>query len=245
MFAERWFIALVIAAALAALAYRLRAVSISGVVAGCLLAAVMGLSVTSAPLVVFFVFVAIGSASSRFGRAKKTALGVMQSDGGRRTALHAIANCGPAALIVLFGRFGIGLGRAEADLFAVTALAAMLADTSASEWGTWLGGSPRSILTGRRVPPGTDGGVTLAGTIAALIASCIAAVCAAVAGDYRGVHLAVIVFGAFMGNVIDSVLGATIEPRLGRHGGAIVNAAASVLGACVGAGFWWFAAGKK
>lgn len=220
---------------LALLAMRARAVTLSGALSGIAISVILALTPTAAAVVVFLLFVFLGSAGSRLGAKEKKALGVMQSDHGRRTWWHAWANAGPAAVAVLFavvgtatGRFGFD--RAAAEIFAIGSIAAMLADTIAGEWGTLKGGQPRSIVTLRPVPIGTDGGVTLSGMLAATAMSILAAgiACLFHAGSMR-------IFGAiflagFLGNVVDSILGATIEPRLGRHSGAYVNAAAATAG---------------
>jgi uncharacterized protein (TIGR00297 family) len=227
---ERWPIAILVAAVLGLFAWRWRAVSPSGVLAGVAIAGVLALAPTFAPLVVFVVFVVAGSVSSRLGADAKRALGVMQEHDGRRTWVHALANAGPAAAIVGLSRVVPGMDAPAADLAATGTLAAMLSDTVASEWGTWLGGRPRSIITWREVPIGADGGVTAAGLLAAAIAGLVAG---ALAMPFHAdpAHVFFIIGAAgFAGNLADSVLGATIEPWLGRHGGAWVNALASLVG---------------
>lgn len=229
MTTERLIVGLVFAGLMTAAARRVAVVTDSGAVAGFLIAAALPLAPTWAPLALFVLFVVFGSASSRLGAEKKRALGVMQENDGRRSWIHAVANTGFAALAILAGL----ADPRHAALFEIGAcgsLAAMLADTTASEWGTWLGGRPRSILTWRRVPIGADGGVTLTGTLAAFVAALAAAlVAAALRGDFRATLSAVAVAGV-VGNTVDSMLGATVEPRLGKHGGAIVNALAASAG---------------
>jgi uncharacterized protein (TIGR00297 family) len=96
---------------------------------------------------------------------------------------------------------------------ATGALAAAGADTLATEVGTWWGASPWSLRTRTRVPPGTSGAVTLAGSLA-MVAS--AGAVAALAGA-----LAVIPWGAWgvvtvagtAGAVVDTVLGAWGQQR--------------------------------
>lgn len=220
---------------LAYLAMRARAVTLSGALSGIAISVILSLTPTAAPLLVFLLFVALGSAGSRLGSKEKKALGVMQSDHGRRTWWHAWANAGPGAAAVLTAvigaRFGISaFGLAEAELFATGSIAAMLADTIAGEWGTLKGGQPRSIVNFRPVPIGTDGGVTLSGMLAATAMSILAAAVAFLFHTRSPAIFVAVFCAGFFGNVVDSVLGATIEPRLGRHSGAYVNAAAATAG---------------
>lgn len=221
---------------LAALASWLRAVSISGVLGGLALGMMLATATTPAPLAVFILFVVVGSLGTRLGRRRKEELGVAQGDGGRRGFLHAVANAGPSGLLVLASSLGLGLaGDRTIAAMACGGLAAMLADTSASEWGQWLGSRPRDILSWKPVPVGADGGVSAVGLVAAALA---AALCGVLAAIWLGAGAILPVATAgFAGNLVDSLLGSVIEPRLGRHGGALVNALAATSGILAVAAF--------
>lgn len=220
------------------IALRARVVSPSGAMAGAVIALMLAFSPTPAPFAVFVLFVFAGSASSRLGRERKVAFGAAQEDEGRRSAVHAIANTGCAAAVVLLG---MAVNRpVVADVAACAALAAVLSDTVAGEWGMWLGSRPRDILTLRRVEPGTDGGVTITG-LAAALAAAVAAGGVACAFHRSSASFVAVAAGGFTGNLVDSVLGSSVESSLGRHANAIVNAAASVAGAACG---WALVAGE-
>lgn len=92
--------------------------------------------------------------------------------GSRRDLGQALANGGWAALLAValgLAKLDDGGTRAEALLFAalVGALAAVTADTWATEIGVLSKSLPRLITTGRTVPTGTSGGVTRLGILAA------------------------------------------------------------------------------
>ena len=93
----------------------------------------------------------------------------------------------------------------------IGALAASAADTWATEVGTLVGGQPRSITSGKRVPAGTSGGITLAGSAASIAG---AAFMALVAASLKWpVPAYVIVASGVAGAVADSLAGGSIQER--------------------------------
>jgi uncharacterized protein (TIGR00297 family) len=163
-------------------------------------------------------FLVITSLATRYGRAHKERLGTAETRHGRNAAQVA-ANLGFAALIsTAMAKIWVAdtfSAHASATIpyFAIglAALAEAAADTVSSELGQVLGGTPRMLTTLRRVPPGTDGGVTLAGTLAGIAAA------GAVAGAgtwalQGGVGMMAISWiGGVFGLFFDSLLGATLE----------------------------------
>ncbi len=159
-------------------------------------------------------------AATRFGRSRKEARGLSESRRGRRSS-QIVANLGVAGLFAILGYFE----------GAVAALAEAAADTVSSEIGQATGHPARLITTGKIVPAGTDGGVTVIGTVAGLLA---AAIVTAVGTQHhplwptRGV-----VWGAAAaGLLFDSVLGATIE-REGWLGNDLVNFVSTLFSAAL------------
>lgn len=88
-------------------------------------------------------------------------------------------------------------------------------DTWASELGVLSKGSPWLITTGRRVPAGTNGGVSVLGTVAAVAGgACMGLLYYLVSFASGSQQVHVITLGAVMGLfgcVLDSVLGATVQ----------------------------------
>jgi uncharacterized protein (TIGR00297 family) len=128
--------------------------------------------------------------------------------GGPRDAAQVRANGGVFALAALLSLVG---DTVDWSALAVGALAAAASDTWATEVGTLGGRAPRSIVTWRRVPPGTSGGVSAAGVAAAVAGAAFVAVVAALVG-WRGVAGAAFLAGV-AGSTLDSVLGATVQVR--------------------------------
>jgi uncharacterized protein (TIGR00297 family) len=150
-------------------------------------------------------------AATRFGRSQKQRLGLAEDKRGRNAAQVA-ANLGAAGL---GGALALThpLPGSFCALIVVAALAEATADTLASELGEVLGGPPLLVTTFLRVPPGTDGAVSLAGTAAGM-GGAILVVGAAVftIGLGRGEAICAGV-GGVGGLFIDSLLGATVERR--------------------------------
>ena len=156
--------------------------------------------------------------ATRFGRARKEALGIAEARRGR-IATQVTANLGVAALAAVALRFSLAVAAPvivssiALRSALVAALAEAAADTLSSELGEVLGGEPRLLTTFRRVPIGTDGAVSMAGTIAGLCAAAIVAVVAAFALHLTLTDTALILFAAVAGLFVDSWLGAVLERR--------------------------------
>ncbi len=216
-------------------AYAARGVDVSGAVSGwCLGVALYALAGWRgfAMLLLFFV---VATACTKIGYAKKAVLGLAQEKGGRRGAKHAFANTTAG---VLFAFLAIAtphhalFGLAFAAAFATAA-----ADTVASEIGQAFGRTTYLVTTFRRVPPGTDGAVSLEGTLAGIAASVFLAAFAAATAliNWRGA--AVVVVAAFIGTTLESLLGATLE-RAKSIDNEVVNFANTLAGGLAAMGIW-------
>ncbi len=159
------------------------------------------------PAVLLILFFLSSSLLSRLGAERKQTFAGSFAKGGRRDAGQVLANGGvPVILAVLYGL-------TAGDLWLVGfvgALAASTADTWATEIGVLAGRQPILITSGKRVEPGTSGGVTPEGTLAALAG---AGVIGSSAGLLYGM-VAMVIFacvGGLVGALFDSLLGATVQ----------------------------------
>ena len=155
-------------------------------------------------------------------RRRQERLGIAELRHGR-VASQVAANLGIAALVAqtpvqifLIDHRLLSASIVEPLRIFVPALAALAeaaADTVSSEIGQVLGGTPRLLTTLRRVAPGTDGGITLAGTLAGIVAAGIVTVpCSWLLEAGAGI-LAIAWAGGVFGLLFDSLLGATLERR--------------------------------
>lgn len=197
-----------LAVGIASLAKRAGSLAASGAVA----AVVVGTAAVAAGwswgalLLVYFVS---SSALSRLGRAaKEQRTASIVAKGGNRDARQVLANGG----LFTLGAFAVALGSPGiATPLALGALAAATADTWATEIGTLVGGTPRSLVTFARVPAGTSGGVSVAGSLALVGGAAFIALVAAALGISRDVG--VIVLAGTLGALGDSVIGAIAQER--------------------------------
>jgi len=177
-------------------------------------------------------------AATRTGRAKKERLGTAEARKGR-SAAQVAANLGVATLVAsdavqIWATDNHRLPHGTITLFtaALAALAEAAADTVSSEMGQVFGGRPRMLTTLRKVEPGRDGAISMAGTLAGVVAAGVVAGLGTLAfrGDARLfiVAAAAAVFGLFF----DSLLGATLEDR-----GWLNNDAVNFLSTASAAGF--------
>lgn len=118
----------------------------------------------------------------------------------------------------LFSPAGIAAGGGAltyaARLALAGAIAAAAADTWATEIGLRIGGAPRSALTGRIVPRGESGGVTLGGAFAGMAGAALVGSAAAALWPDFGLKEAVAVEAAgFIAMGFDSLLGASLQYR--------------------------------
>lgn len=169
--------------------------------------------------------------ATRFGRSKKEAHDLAERREGRR-ASQIVANLSVAALCSAFGW----------HLASIAALAEAAADTVSSEIGQAIGGSVWLLTSWRRVPAGTNGGISLAGSAAGVLA---AAIVVSSGMFYRTLRPeAAIAFAAACAALFfDSLLGATVENR-GWLGNDLVNLCSTSLAAIIAAAFFGIFQGR-
>ena len=205
--------ALLVTGAFAALAWALGMISRSGALGGLLVGTTIYASVGPRGFAVLALFVVGGSLLTRFGYASKQRTGTAQERGGRRSARNALANCAVATICAILAATG-----SESFTAAfVASLGAAFADTAESEIGQLFSRTPRLITTLQRVPPGTDGAISLPGTLAGVGAAGLTAILAFALGmlDTPAAVL-LVATAAFLGTIADSLIGA-LSPRAGNE----------------------------
>jgi uncharacterized protein (TIGR00297 family) len=174
----------------------------------------------------FFVLSVLATAHKK--NIKLKSIGSEQSQ--KRDAFQVLANGGLAALIGLLG-YILKVNVLLVAALVAAALASATADTLSSELGTVYGKRFYNITTLKPDEKGRDGVISLEGTLVGLAGS---AVIAAIYSTSYGwsVTFVYILFAGTIGNIADSVLGATLE-RKGYINNNMVNFLNTVVSAVI------------
>lgn len=213
-------------------AYRLGKLTRAGAVAAGLTGIIVFFGSGYFGLAVLFAFFGMGVLATAHGKARKAVHGEAQQ---RRNAGQVFANGGMAALLSLLMTAGEGPVLPYPIMLAA-ALASAAADTVSSELGTLYGRRFINILTFRREANGLDGVVSLEGTFVGIAASAVIASIYFAFGGGRTGWLIITAAGT-IGNLADSILGATLE-RKGIIRNDAVNFMNTAIAALAAWGLW-------
>ena len=171
-------------------------------------------------LILIFLFLILGLVSTKYKHQYKKDIGVYE---GTRTLKNVISNGIVPFIMAAFGNYGGFIG----------SIATATADTLASEVGVTV--QPRLITTFKKVPPGTDGGISILGTAAGIIGAGIIGVAAYLLGIFPDpyVTLKISIIAGTVGCFVDSILGAVLERR-NYISNEYVNLIATITGAALG-----------
>ncbi|MDF9842198.1 MULTISPECIES: DUF92 domain-containing protein [unclassified Paenibacillus] len=214
-----WIIGAFGAMLVAGAAYRKRSLSFSGMIAAFIMGTVYfgaGNAFWFGILLIFFIS---SSLLSKLHHENKAELELTYDKTGTRDAGQVFANGGMGMLLVLLNAvYPLELW----ELLFIGVMATVTSDTWATELGTLAGRPPRSVLTGKVVPAGTSGGVSLPGSLAAAAGGALIGAASwllrAVSGmEERSFLLLTLagLLGGLAGAFADSFLGATVQ-RMNR-----------------------------
>ena len=227
----------VLAVALARRGLRKKSLSKSGAAAGALVAAVTWSSGPRFGLTLI-AFYQSGSFVTKIGSARKTRQDANATEAGERDAAQVLSCSLVAAVIALAYRVACGDDRPCTDEEGVcgSLIAAFVAffgcccgDTFASEIGSLATSEPRLITRPwQKVPPGTNGGVTILGTVASALGGLFIGIVHGIGGFFLEREknsnnifpkelLALAIVGlvaGLVGSLADSILGALFQRTL-------------------------------
>ena len=176
-------------------------------------------------------FFFLGIAATRYKQEWKEAEGISKERERMRTAGQVFANGGLAgmlgSLVVLFPQHAALL-----QTMIAACLASATADTISSELGVVYGRRFYNIRNLKRDARGLDGVISLEGTVLGLCGSIVVALVYAIGFGINTNIIWIIVAGT-LGNLADSLLGATLERRhlLGNNAVNFFNTACAAFAA--------------
>lgn len=225
------------------LAYYEDVLTLDGTVAAFGVGMVIGIFGDVTWLLVLLFFLLSSFIATRYKFALKEAMGVQEGVKGERRASNVLANgVAPMAVAVLSFVDPPWFPRTVSGVVFLSALAVAGSDTLASEIGV-LQRNAYLITTFKKVPPGTDGGISLLGQTCAVAAALYTGLVGwFVLGDLARMYglsvtmpsmadyLVIPAIIGFVGCQIDSVIGATLERR-----GIVNKKTTNLLATCSGA----------
>jgi uncharacterized protein (TIGR00297 family) len=182
--------------------------------------------------VMLALFFLAGTLATGWKRKQKSAMGLMQENGGQRKLGQVLANAGVAGALGLLSLFLSQYEVLFALMIAATFSSAM-ADTLSSELGSLYGRRFYNILTFKNDQKGLDGVISLEGTLIGLLGSAVIAVIYSVGFGWDE-RFSIILIAGTIGNLTDSVLGAALE-RKNRVSNDTVNFFNTLVAAIVAA----------
>jgi uncharacterized protein (TIGR00297 family) len=218
-------IAVIVAFTFGYFAFKFKTADLSGLFSAALVGIILIVFADARWFMVMLAFFILGSISTRYKYEYKKKLGIEQGQGGARGYRNVFANgIVAAAAAVLYGVFV----RPEFIVLYIGCVATAAADTMASEIGV-TGGTPYMITTLKKVPIGTNGGVTMTGELVALAGGFLICVVALSLNIITPWMLVICTIAGFVGTNIDSFVGATLENK-GYVGNAGTNLLATIGG---------------
>lgn len=155
-------------------------------------------------LIAFFV---LGTVITKF-KSKDKEEAKEEKASNPRNWTQVIANSLPAVILAFIYHL---TGNKDILMIAFAVFAAASSDTFASELGTKTNSTVRSLATLKEVPKGLSGGVTIPGFVFSLIGSFLLALLSVPQFGTRGLLINTIL--GFLGAIIDSLLGATLQKK--------------------------------
>lgn len=202
---------LLLAAAVGFISYRVKFLTNDGAIATFLLAGfIFGLGGLkwSVPILTFFI---LSSLLSKFRKNKNREVDIYFEKTGVRDSMQVFVNGGIGGILVVINQINPAL---NLYLIYIASLAAVCADTWATEIGTMYKATTYNIINFRPVTQGISGGISVPGTFGALLGAAVIALSGLFWINFNIFqYLIIIILAGFLGSFFDSILGATIQAQ--------------------------------
>ena len=206
-----FMVGLILAAIVAGISYKVKFLTLNGSVATFLLAGfIFGLGGLkwSVPMLTFFI---LSSLLSKLRKKNNEEVETYFEKTGVRDYMQVIANGGLGGVLVILN--SVNYNELYFLLY-LSMLAAVCADTWATEIGTWRKTVTYNILNFQKTTQGVSGGISLPGTAGAFLGSFVISL----SGVYwihfdLVIYFILVLFAGVFGSLFDSFIGATIQAQ--------------------------------
>jgi uncharacterized protein (TIGR00297 family) len=207
---EYW---LLLALLISAMFFSVRAgkLDIAGALTGGVIGLLIYLGAGFTGIAMIGAFFLLGTAATSWKMNYKQQLHLAEKEKGKRKASQVLANGGVAALLGLIA-FLLPDYKVLLSVMMAASLSSATADTLSSELGNVYGRRFYNILTFRKDKRGLDGVVSLEGTLCGIAGSIIIAFIYALGFTWSSSVWLIIITGT-IGNILDSLLGATLQRK--------------------------------
>lgn len=194
----------------AVLAYRASMLTKGGMVFTVFTGMLVGAAFGFFGLLLLGVFFVSSSLASKYRHREKRRAEEIVEKAGARDQWQVLANGGVAWALSV----AMIIAPSPVWLYGFTAsLAAAASDTWASELGVLAKRNPRSVLTFRRVEPGTSGAVSWYGTAMSFTGSLLITFVSFLFVEMNGAVFLVVLVSGLIGSMVDTLLGATLQRK--------------------------------
>lgn len=184
---------------------------------------------------IVMVYFLVGSAVTRLGMAEKEAAGIAEKRAGARGPENVWGSAFTGTVCALLV-FSFPQWRELFLVGFVASFSTKLSDTCASEVGKAYGQRTFLITTLKPVPRGTEGAVSLEGTLAGIGGAAVIAVLGWGVGLMGAIAIPICILAAFLANIVESLVGATLQERYPWLSNEVVNIINTTVGALVAMG---------
>jgi uncharacterized protein (TIGR00297 family) len=231
MILEHWLIVVILVSSMI-VTVAIKKLTVAASIAGGIVGALVYIGAGYVGVAMVAAFFVLGTTATSWKIKSKERLKIAERDKGRRTAGQVLANAGVAALlgllILIFPLYTVLF-----HVMMAASLASATADTMSSELGNLYGTKYYNILTLKKDARGLDGVISAEGTLIGIAGSILIATVYAIGFSFD-ISFLWIVIGGTVGNIADSVLGATLERRNYLNNNAVnfLNTLVGAITAC-------------
>ena len=214
---ELWIdllLVLALSLVLSLLAYRMDLLTKSGCIAAFMVGSITGACGSLYWLILLIVFTLAGFAATLAGISKKKEKGLQEGTHGERTYRNVLGVAAPCCLFAIVNLLTQDQYYYWMMIGYIGTISVAAADTAGSEIGT-KDPNVYLITTFKKVPVGTDGGISRLGTAVSLLAAAIVTIIgwAVINLGINDIRIIAPIIGGFAGCLLDSLVGATMETK--------------------------------